>query len=128
MIDRASGRIEHRVFRDVGEYLSPGDVIVANDSRVLPARLQARKPTGGQLEVLLIQPETPEVWRALFRPGKRVRQGMVLDFDAPTPAAQPLQAEVLESTGGEGVRRLRFLLEGEQLQSALEAYGSGVLP
>ncbi|HEY8695676.1 MAG TPA: S-adenosylmethionine:tRNA ribosyltransferase-isomerase, partial [Chloroflexota bacterium] len=73
VIHRDSGRIEHRLFHEIGDYLEPGDVLVANDSRVVPARLRGRKAgSGGAVEVLLLQPETPQVWRALVKPGRRV--------------------------------------------------------
>jgi len=56
VVHRATGRLEHRVFRDIVEYLRPGDLLVANDSRVIPARLHGRKTTGGQVEILLLRP------------------------------------------------------------------------
>ncbi|HLY67658.1 MAG TPA: tRNA preQ1(34) S-adenosylmethionine ribosyltransferase-isomerase QueA, partial [Chloroflexota bacterium] len=124
VIHRDTGRLEHRVFRDVGDYLDPGDVLVANDSRVIPARLKGRKQeSGGAVEVLLIQPETPDTWRALIRPGRRVRPGMVIDF------ADELQAEVLDSDPADpATRRVRFSLAGDELDRALERLGSTPLP
>src|SRR5437867_9217257 len=56
VVDRSTGRLEHRVFRDLPEYLQPADVMVVNNTRVIPARLRARKPTGGAVEVLLLRP------------------------------------------------------------------------
>src|SRR2546428_7220524 len=82
VVDRSSGRFEHRVFRDLPEYLRPADVLAVNDTRVIPARLRARKSTGGSVEVLLLRPARDgaasgqgEVWEALLRPGGRVRIG-----------------------------------------------------
>jgi S-adenosylmethionine:tRNA ribosyltransferase-isomerase len=92
VVQRATGRLEHRVFRDIVEYLRPGDLLVANDSRVIPARLHGRKTTGGQVEIFLLRPvQDPkgfdasraresfgsEVWECLvggkgLRPGVRV--------------------------------------------------------
>ncbi|MFI5266282.1 MAG: tRNA preQ1(34) S-adenosylmethionine ribosyltransferase-isomerase QueA [Chloroflexota bacterium] len=138
VVHRDGGCIEHRVFREIGQYLEPGDVLVANDSRVVPARLRGHKSGGGgAVEVLLLQPETPDVWRALVNPGRRIRAGMVLVFEhaSSSPAAAgegwgegaPLSAEVLEA-GPNGPRRLRFSVSGDQLDLALEAYGNTPLP
>src|SRR5437879_1797593 len=66
VVDRSTGRLEHRVFRDLPEYLQPADVMVVNNTRVIPARLRARKPTGGAVEVLLLRPARRR--RAPWRP------------------------------------------------------------
>ncbi|MBV8084241.1 MAG: tRNA preQ1(34) S-adenosylmethionine ribosyltransferase-isomerase QueA [Chloroflexi bacterium] len=140
VIHRDSGELEHRVFRDIGDYLGPGDVLVANDSRVIPARLNGRKlDSGGAVEVLLLQAETADTWRALVKPGRRVHAGNVLVFEAaatfmcPTEqeAAGPdeLRAQVLADDRSEsGVRRLRFSLAGEELQRTFEIFGITPLP
>src|SRR5436309_1882616 len=86
VVDRSTGRLEHRVFRDLPEYLQPADVMVVNNTRVIPARLRARKPTGGAVEVLLLRPareqesaiarpRDDQIWEVLLRPGRRVRIG-----------------------------------------------------
>ncbi len=80
VLTRATGAIEHRVFRDLPEYLHPGDVLVLNDTKVLPVRLRARRATGGAVEVLLLRPISGAVWEALVRPGRRVREGERLVF------------------------------------------------
>jgi S-adenosylmethionine:tRNA ribosyltransferase-isomerase len=87
VVDRATGHLEHRVFRDLPEYLRPADVLVVNNTRVIPVRLRARKRTGGAVEVLLLKPVRegtssgePEVWETLLRPGRRVRTGTRLTF------------------------------------------------
>lgn len=77
-LDRASGRIAHRVFRDLPGLLAPGDVLVLNDSRVVPARLALRKPTGGGVEALVLEPLGDGSWEALLSPSGRVREGMTL--------------------------------------------------
>lgn len=88
VLDRATGRITHRVFRDIGDYLRPGDVLVVNDTRVLPARLHGRRErTGGGVELLLLRPTrfagAPDgAWEALVRPGRRLRQGAVVEIGA----------------------------------------------
>jgi len=77
VLHRATGRLEHRVFRDVGDYLAPGDCLVVNDSRVLPARFFARRAAGGRVEGLFLS-EQDGVWRVLLRPSRRIRPGEVL--------------------------------------------------
>lgn len=78
---RDDGRIEHRLFRDIVEYLSPQDVLVINDTRVIPARLTGRKAQGGaEVEVLLLRPLDERRWEALVRPGRRLRPGTRLIF------------------------------------------------
>ena len=79
---RASGELTHRAFADIGDYLRPGDVLVANDSRVLPARLHGRKASGGQVEVLLLNRINDLTWEALIR-GHRLRPGVRLELTAP---------------------------------------------
>ena len=75
VVDRASGSIEHRSFRDLPGFLREGDVAVFNDSRVFPARLYGRSASGGRVELLLLRRMEPGVWRALVRPGRRLRTG-----------------------------------------------------
>lgn len=79
VLDRATGRITHRIFREIGEFLREGDVLVLNDTRVLPARLRGRRATGGGVEVLLIRPGPGLAWEALVRPGHRIRPGTVVE-------------------------------------------------
>ena len=75
VVDRASGSIEHHTFRDLPRFLREGDVAVFNDSRVIPARLYGRSASGGRIELLLLRRIEPGVWRALVRPGRRLRTG-----------------------------------------------------
>src|SRR5512139_3687360 len=77
VVDRASGDIAHRHFRDLLDTLRPGDILVANDSRVILARLLGRKATGGRVEVLLLKRLGERRWEALVG-GKRVRTGVEL--------------------------------------------------
>ena len=107
VVNRETGEIIHRHFRDLPEFLCPGDLLVYNESRVIPARLFARKPTGGQVEILLLRQRTPETWEALVG-GKRVRQGlclMLLDGAGGHPTGA--EAEVVEA-GERGIRVLAF--------------------
>ncbi|MBP7240952.1 tRNA preQ1(34) S-adenosylmethionine ribosyltransferase-isomerase QueA [Amaricoccus sp.] len=105
------------------DWLAPGDLLVLNDTRVIPARLTGtRARTGGagaHIEVTLVQRESGAVWRALARPGKRLAPGDRIDFAA-------LSAEVLDKDGAEV--RLRFDREGEALAAALDAVGETPLP
>jgi S-adenosylmethionine:tRNA ribosyltransferase-isomerase len=112
VVDRASGRWEHRHFRDIGDYLHPGDLLIANQSRVIPARLLGeRAGTGGAAEILLLA-ERPDLghdhWEALVRPGRRLREGawIVLRDSSRHPR---LMAEILQRTEAGG-RILRFLM------------------
>jgi len=120
VVDRPSGRFEHRVFRDLPEYLRPADVLAVNDTRVIPARLRARKNTGGAVEVLLLRPAGDgaasgqgEVWEALLRPGSRVRIGTRL-------ALSPHLAGEVIARRAEGVRLIRFASDRPMLEVARE--------
>ncbi len=83
LVDRGPAAPEHRRVRDLPELLGPGDVLVVNDTRVLPARLALRRETGGAVEVLLLEPTSADrrAWEALVRPGGRLRAGEVLLAD-----------------------------------------------
>jgi S-adenosylmethionine:tRNA ribosyltransferase-isomerase len=106
---------EHRGVRDLPALLDPGDVLVVNDTRVLPARIHAAKPTGGAVEVLLLEREPTGSWRALVRPSRRVAPGTVV-------TAGPLTIEVGADLG-DGVRRVRL---GDE--APLDAVGEVPLP
>jgi S-adenosylmethionine:tRNA ribosyltransferase-isomerase len=75
VLDRARDSVEHRTFRDIVDYLSANDLLVVNDSRVIPARLHGWRPSGGRAEVLLLRPLGEGRWEALVRPGRRLRPG-----------------------------------------------------
>jgi S-adenosylmethionine:tRNA ribosyltransferase-isomerase len=96
---RASGEAEHRQFRELPEVLRPDDVVVVNDTRVVPARLRLRRPGGGEAEVLLLEQVDGVVWEAVARPSRRLRPGMRLG-----------QVELLEDLGS---GRWRVGLEGD---------------
>src|SRR6476659_7285282 len=83
--DRAGGAIRHRLFRDLSRELSPGDLLVVNDTRVLPVRVRARRATGGAAEVLLLEPAGDGAWEALVRPYRRLRVGEVLAASGEMP-------------------------------------------
>ncbi|QBD80423.1 tRNA preQ1(34) S-adenosylmethionine ribosyltransferase-isomerase QueA [Ktedonosporobacter rubrisoli] len=114
VVQRTSGTMEHRHFRDIGDYLRPGDLLVANQSRVIPARLLGKRAeTGGAVEVLLLA-ERPDLgqdcWEALVRPGRRLREGAMILFNDERDAPR-LQGEVMERTEAGG-RVLRFSTYG----------------
>ncbi len=107
VVRRATGEIAHRRFEELTEFLRPGDLLIHNESRVIPARLFARKPTGGQVEVLLLRQRADRVWETLVK-GKRVRVGIRLALlDGPAGDPVGAEAEVIEM-GGRGMRVLAF--------------------
>ncbi len=129
VLDRRTGDITHAHFRDLGHFLHAGDLLVANESRVLPARLHGRKAeTGGAVEILLLalHPERgPTTWETLVKPGRRVRAGHIITF------SPDFTAEILESTPPGG-RLVRFLARGQAdpalVQDALHRAGEMPLP
>jgi S-adenosylmethionine:tRNA ribosyltransferase-isomerase len=105
VLHKHSGEIEHRVFRDIGEYLRPGDLLVMNDTRVLRARLHGRLvDTGGAVEALLLRDLGNGRWESLVRPGRRLHVGRRVAFGA---GAGTTEAEVVEALPG-GERVLAF--------------------
>ncbi|HXX36957.1 MAG TPA: tRNA preQ1(34) S-adenosylmethionine ribosyltransferase-isomerase QueA [bacterium] len=121
VLSRRDGAMEHRTFRDLPEYLHAGDVLVLNDTRVLPARLRGRRAGGGAVEVLLLRPNGRGAWEALIRPGRRVREGARLVFEQ----------GVLEAVAGprtaSGTRLVTLSHEGE-LRAVLEHAGEMPVP
>ncbi|MEE8583734.1 MAG: tRNA preQ1(34) S-adenosylmethionine ribosyltransferase-isomerase QueA, partial [Acidobacteriota bacterium] len=122
VLNRRRGAIEHRRFRDLPDLLSPDDLVVLNDSRVIPARLFGR-PSGraGRVEVLLLRPEGERVWQALLRPGKKARPGDHLVFEEGV-----LEADVLPGPP-RAARLLRFDWRGN-FDELLERLGEAPLP
>ena len=96
VLDRGRGVIEHRTFRNVGEYLNSSDLLVINDSRVLPARLHGQRPSGGQVEILLLRRVGDRIWQALIRPGRRLKPGSHVRLAAADGALTDIVAVVLE--------------------------------
>ena len=140
VLHREDGSIEHRRFSDIVDYLEPGDLIVANHTRVLPARLIGRKPTGALCEVLLLTRREDldpmgGVWECLVSPGKRLKPGAEVIFraggaHAPENAPAVLTAEVLDyvedSRGGRLVRLSPC--GGLTLDAAIKRAGNVPLP
>lgn len=96
VLHRGMGDIEHRHFNNINEYLRTGDLLVMNDTRVIPARLLGRKTgTGGQAEVLLLKQLGPERWEGLVRPGRRLQPGATIIF-----GNDELQARIIDTSEG----------------------------
>src|SRR5205823_2537607 len=119
----SGGRPSDHLFRDLPALLRPGDLVVVNRSRVVPARLLGRRPTGGAAEVLLLRPLADDRWEALVRPGRRLRPGSVVQIDGGLEA-------VLEtaSVGPDGRRVVHLRAETGTVEAALEHAGHMPLP
>lgn len=121
-LDKESGAVTHRHFYEIPELLHPGDCLVLNDSRVLPARLIGhRLPGGGACEVLLLVDRGEDLWECLVRPGKKLRPGTQLSFGTGELTA------VIEAEVAGGNRLVRFHYEGIFLE-VLERLGEMPLP
>lgn len=123
LVDEA-GAVAHRRVSDLPELLGPGDVVVVNDTRVLPARLLMRRATGGAVEVLLLHERDDGDWEALVRPSRRLRPGEVV---APDTAAAEASVEILDDLG-EGRRVVRVNTGGQPLLEVLDEMGAVPLP
>lgn len=122
VLDPQTQKIEHRHFFDLIDYLEPGDCLVMNDSRVLPARLLGKRiPTGGAVEVLLLTDKGNKTWECLVKPGRKLHEGARISFGDGILTAEV--TEVLES----GNRLVRFEYEGIFLE-LLEQLGKMPLP
>ena len=117
MLHRDGGRIEHRVFRDLGEYLRPRDMLVLNQTRVIPARLHGRKQTGGQVELLLLRRQDDVTWQALLG-GKGLALGSTVEIEP------GLLAQIISDLGG-SQRLVRFTAP---IESYLQRLGQMPLP
>ena len=127
VIHKATGKIEHKVFKDIVEYFSEGDVMVGNDTMVFPARLYGRKEkTGAKIEVFLLRELNAEMhlWDVLVDPARKIRVGNKLYF-----GDGDLVAEVIDNTTSRG-RTIRFLFDGdsEAFNKVVESLGETPLP
>ncbi len=122
MLDKTDGRIEHHIFKEIVDYLRPGDCLVLNNTKVLPARLSGRREnTGGSIEVLLLKRKGDDVWETLVKPGRKAKPGTRILFGDGS-----LQAEVLDVVE-DGNRLIRFSYEGI-FEEVLERLGEMPLP
>lgn len=113
VLHREDGRAEHRSFTDLAEYLQPGDTLVLNDTRVIPARLFGTKTdTGAKAELLLLRQLEGDRWEVLVRPGKKIRQGAVIQFGDAGTDGKPLLTATVEAEGEMGARTVRFQYDG----------------
>ena len=122
VMDKATGELEHRIFRDVLDYLEPGETLVLNNTRVIPARLLGEKEgTGAGVEILLLKRRDKDVWETLVRPGKKLKPGSRVSFGDGL-----LKAEILEVVE-DGNRLVRFEYEGI-FEEVLDRLGEMPLP
>lgn len=122
VLHRETGEVEHHTFKEITQFLRPGDCLVLNNTKVLPARLLGTKEdTGAAIEVLLLKRREKDVWETLVKPGKKARPGTRLTFGDGS-----LRAEVLEVVE-EGNRLIRFFYEGI-FEEVLDRLGEMPLP
>jgi S-adenosylmethionine:tRNA ribosyltransferase-isomerase len=123
LVLRPEGPVEHRTFAELDALLAPGDLLVFNDTKVIPARLVGRKESGGKVEILLCEPLAGGLgrrWRAMGQASKPIRAGARLDFDG-------LRARV-ERVAGEGFYEVRFEVDDAALGAELDRVGRLPLP
>lgn len=120
VVDKKTGEIEHKHFYDLVNYLKPGDVLVFNDTRVIPARLHGTKDTGAYVEVFLLTRRDATDWEVLVRPGKKLQVGAKINF------SDELSCEVIEHTDFGG-RVVRFKYDGI-FEEILDRLGETPLP
>ncbi len=122
VLDKKSGDVYHRHFYDIKEYLKPGDCLVVNNTKVIPARLYgSRENTGGKVEILLLKRVSDDVWETLVKPGKKARIGDRIEFGEGL-----LKAEIIDVVE-EGNRLVRFEYEGI-FEEILDQLGQMPLP
>ena len=106
VLDRNKRTIEHKIFKDIIEYLKPGDVLVRNNTRVIPARIYGKKETGANVEFLLLNNIEGDVWETIVRPGNKLHVGTKVMFGDGI-----LKAEILDIMPG-GTRKVKFEYDG----------------
>lgn len=122
VLNKKSGEVEHKVFKDIIEYLNPGDCLVLNDTRVMPARLYgAKEGSGGKMEFLLLNRHEDDIWETLVKPGKRGKVGAKFVF-----GNGELKAEVVDVLDN-GNRKVKFYYDGI-FEEVLDRLGEMPLP
>jgi S-adenosylmethionine:tRNA ribosyltransferase-isomerase len=123
VLDRRTGALQHRTFRELPELLEPGDLLVVNRGRVLPARLLGQRAGGGQAEILLVRQVEGPRWEALLRPGRRLRPGVHVEL------AEGFEAVVLPGPAtAQGCRPVELRAADGGWRAALERHGHVPLP
>ena len=121
VMDRETGKLEHKIFTDIIDYLNPGDVLVINNTKVLPARLIGHKiDTDAVIEVLMLKDLGNDTWECLSKPAKRIKIGSIVKF------SDELSAECI-AIGEDGIRHIKFIYKGIFLE-ILERLGEMPLP
>ena len=121
VLDRQSGDMQHQIFSQIVDHIQPGDLLIANDTKVMPARLLGKRAdTGGRVEVFLLHRRSQDLWEVLVKPGKRMRPGQRVWFDDSLSC-------VVEDVTEYGGRIVRFLYEG-LFETVLDALGETPLP
>ncbi len=121
VLNRKTGEIQHKIFHEIGQFLNKGDVLVINDTKVLPARLYAHRESGAKVEILLLKEVGFQTWQCLVKPGKKALPGTKLLFDLPE-----ISAEVVDHSD-EGTRIIRFSTQ-ENFYDVLDRLGTMPLP
>ena len=106
VLDKNTGEIEHKIFRDIIDYLQPGDCLVRNNTKVIPARLYGKKEIGANVEFVLLKNLEGDIWEAMVRPGNKLHSGAKVIFGDGL-----LRAEILE-TLQDGTRKVKFEYDG----------------
>ena len=106
VLDKNTGEIEHKIFRDIIDYLQPGDCLVRNNTKVIPARLYGKKETGANVEFVLLKNLEGDIWETMVRPGNKLHSGAKVIFGDGL-----LRAEILE-TLQDGTRKVKFEYDG----------------
>jgi len=123
IVDKSTGELEHKIFHDIIDYLNEGDVLVINDSKVIPARLYGIKEDSGiDMEVLLLRARGLDTWEVLCRPGRRAKPGTTIIFG--DGLLRATVTDVIE----DGNRIVRFEYEGDNLYSIFDQIGHMPLP
>src|SRR5215208_5957744 len=100
VLNRDSGSIHHSQFKRLSDWLAPGDLLVANNSRVIPARLQGNRiPSGGAVEILLLRKRDTGTWSALAKPAKRLKPGDRIEFPSRVSGIAPARATIEQNLG-----------------------------
>ena len=106
VLDRKSKTIEHKIFKDIIDYLEPGDCLVRNNTKVIPARIYGKKETGANVEFLLLNNIEGDIWETIVRPGNKLHEGAKVIFGDGL-----LKAEIIEKLAG-GTRKVKFTYDG----------------